>query len=112
MEIGAVGDHYETHSVLSSPASASTLLEDSAKDSVDHLRTGVGSFRSCLHKWLVTLSAAFECGPEKQTVDQVVLHCPIHRPPHGTDDLTVLNDETIEWLLNTSPEVEWGLAVD
>jgi len=50
-------------------------------------------------------SAAFECGVEKQTVDHVVLQCPIHRPPHGLHGLTVQDDETIEWLLNTCAEI-------
>jgi len=39
-------------------------------------------------------SAACECGAEEQTVDHVVLHCPIHRPPHGVHGLKVLDDET------------------
>jgi len=43
---------------------------------------------------------ACKCGAE-QTVDHVVLHCPIHRRPHGLHGLTVLDDETTEWLLNT-----------
>jgi len=42
---------------------------------------------------------------QKNTVDHVVLQCPIHRPPHGLHGLTVLDDETIEWLLNTCPEI-------
>jgi len=50
-------------------------------------------------------SAACECGAEEQTVDHVVLQCPTHRPPHGLHDLTVLDDETIEWLLNICPEI-------
>jgi len=57
-------------------------------------------------------SAACECGAEEQTVDHVVLQCPIHRPPHGLHGLTVLDDETTEWLLNTCPELERGQAVD
>jgi len=48
-------------------------------------------------------SAACECGAEEQTVDAVVLQCPIHRIPHGLHGLTVLDDQTIEWLLNTCP---------
>ena len=38
----------------------------------------------CLHKWGMALSADCECGAEEQTVDHVdvVLHCPIHRPPY------------------------------
>jgi len=39
-------------------------------------------------------SADCECGAEEQTVDLVVLQCPIHRPPHGLHGLTVLDDET------------------
>jgi len=54
-------------------------------------------------------SAACECGAEEQIVDHVVLQCPIHRTLHG---LTVLDDETIEWLLNTCPEIWCGQAVD
>jgi len=49
-------------------------------------------------------SAPWECGAE-QTVDQVVLQFPIHRSPHGLHGLTVLDDETMEWLLNTCPEI-------
>jgi len=45
-------------------------------------------------------SAVCECGAKEQTVDHVVLHCPIHRLPYGAHGLTVLDDETIEWLLN------------
>ena len=62
---------------------------------LNSLRTGVGRFRSCLYKWVMASSAACECGAE-QTVDHVVLHCPIHRPPHGLHGLTVLDDETTE----------------
>jgi len=71
----------------------------------NRLRTGVGRFRSCLYKWVMASSAACECGTEEQTVDHVVLQCPIHRPPHWLHGLTVLDDETIEWLLNTCPEI-------
>ena len=45
---------------------------------LNRLRTGVGRFRSCLHKWSMASSAACECGAEEQTVDHVVLQCPIH----------------------------------
>ena len=68
-------------------------------------------FRSFLHKWGMASSAACDCGTEEQTVDHVVLQCPIHRPPHELHGLTVLDDETIEWLLNTCPEIQCGQAV-
>ena len=69
------------------------------------LRTGAGRFRSCLYKWGMTSFAACECGAEEQTVDHVVLQCPIQRPPHGLHGLTVLDDETTERLLITCPEI-------
>jgi len=50
-------------------------------------------------------SEACECGAEEQTVDHIVLQFPIHRPPHGLHGLTFLDDEIIEWLLNTCPEI-------
>jgi len=74
---------------------------------LNRLRTGVGRFRSCMYKWDMASSAACECGGE-QTVDHVVLHCPIHRIPHGLHDLTVLDKETTEWLLNTCPAIQAG----
>ena len=64
-----------------------------------------GHFRSCLHKWGMASSAAFECDAKEQTIDHVVLQCPAHRPPRGLHGMTVLDDETIEWLLNTCPEL-------
>jgi len=64
----------------------------------NRLHTCVGRFRSCLYKWDMAASAARGCGAEEQTVDHVVLHCPIHRSPHGVH-------ETIEWLLNICPEI-------
>ena len=75
------------------------------------LRINIGRFRSCLHKWGMASSATCECGAEEQIVDHVVLQCLIHRPPHGLHDLTVLDDETIEWLLNTCPDIWCGQAV-
>ena len=84
------------------------LRNDPPKKSLgglNRLRTGVGRFRSCLYKWGMASSAACECGAEEQTAGHVVLQCPIHRPPHELHGLTVLDDETIEWLLNICPEI-------
>jgi len=72
---------------------------------LNRLRTGDGRFRSCLYKWAMASSAACEFGAEERTFDHVVLQCPNHRSPHGLHVLTVLDDETIEWLLNTCPEI-------
>ena len=71
----------------------------------NRLLTGVRRFRSCLYKWGMASSAACECRAEEQTVDHVVLQCPIHQPPHGLHGLMVLDNETTEWLLNTCPDI-------
>jgi len=72
---------------------------------LNRLRTGVGRFRSCLYKWGMASSATCECGAEGQTVDHVVLQCPIHRPPHGLHGLTVLDDETVWMDAQQLPEI-------
>jgi len=60
----------------------------------------------------MAFSAARECGAEEQNLDHVVLQCPIPRPPHGLLCLTVLDDETIEWLLKTWLDICCSQAVD
>ena len=72
---------------------------------LNHFRADVGRFRSCLNKSGMASSSACECGAEEQTVNYLVLQCSIYRPPHGLHGLTVLDHETIEWLLNTCPEI-------
>jgi len=45
------------------------------------------------------------CSTFVAAVDHVVLRCPIRGPPHRLHGLTVLDDETIEWLLDTCHEI-------
>jgi len=85
-----------------------TALPRTAWVRLNRLRIGVGLFRSCLHEWGMAPSAACECGAEEKTVDHVVLQCLIHRLTHELRGLTVLDDETIEWLLSTFPEIYCG----
>jgi len=79
---------------------------------LNRFRTGVGRFRSACTSGGMVSSATCECGAEEQTVGHFVLQWQIHRPPHGPHGLTVLDDETTEWLLNTCPEIQRGQAVD
>jgi len=55
-------------------------------------------------------SGVFEGGADEQAVDHAVLLRPIHQP-HGLHDLTVMDDETMDWLLNTCPEIEFEISV-
>jgi len=78
---------------------------------LNRLRTGVWRFHFCLYKGGMASSAACECDAEQQTVDHVVLQYRIHRPRHGLHGLTVLDNETIEWLVNICSEIWCGQAV-
>ena len=78
---------------------------------LNRLRTGVWRFHFCLYKGGMASSAACECDAEQQTVDHVVLQYRIHRPRHGLHSLTVLDNETIEWLVNICSEIWCGQAV-
>jgi len=76
------------------------------------LRTGVGRFRSCLYKWGMASSAACVCGAEEQTVDHVVLRCPIHRPPNGLHGPTALDDERQSNGRSTpAPRSSWAMQL-
>ena len=113
MERGVIGQPHKTphiHHRHRDPSPGATLAIR-AWVVVNRLRTGVGRFRSCLYKLGMASSSVCECDAEEQTVNHVVVQCPIHRPPHGLHGLTVLNDETIEWLLHTGPEMKYGQAV-
>ena len=72
---------------------------------LNRLRIGVGRFRSSMHKWGLAPSPNFECGASKQTADNVLTACPIHRAPHGARGLTVLDDETRCWLNNITASI-------
>jgi len=87
MESGESGQYHERFRTLipdigthppemAQPRTASVRLKS--------LRTAVGRFLSCLYKWGMAHSAACECGrcgAEEQTVDHVILKCPVHT--HG-----------------------------
>ena len=77
---------------------------------LNRLRTGVGRFRSCLHKCDMASSAACECGAEEQNADHVVFQCPIHRPLRGLHGLTVLDDVSINCLINSCSEIYCSAA--
>jgi len=107
MEYGVVGEHYTR--LRTFIPDIGTHPPGMALRTVwvrrNRFRTGVGRFRSCLHKWGMAPFAACEYGIVEQIVDRVVLHLPIHRTPYGAHGLTFLDDDTIEWLLNTCPEI-------
>jgi len=109
MEFGVVGVHHETPYFHSRHGHLPcwNCLPRTGLVRLNHLRTRVGRFRSCLAytNWIWPPSATCECGAEEQTVDHDPSLSSIQWPSYGTHGLTVLDDETIEWLLSTCPEV-------
>ena len=100
------------HQVIDPPWTKFLVVPLAAWVRLNRLCTGVGRFWSRLHKSGMAASAACESGAEDQTIHNVVFQCPIERPFHGLDGLTVLGDETIDFLLCTCPEILCGQAVD
>ena len=88
-----------------------TALETCTSGQPSYLRWHPTCWASSQRSHTVS-SAACECGAEEQTVDHVILCYPMHRSPHGLHGLMVLDDEKFEWLINTCPEIYFGLAMD
>jgi len=85
------------HSVLTCPWSGNErhlgmALPRTACVRFNYLRTGIGCFRSCLHKWDMAASAACECVAKNQTTDHVP-QCSTHRLSLGLHGLAVLDDK-------------------
>jgi len=78
---------------------------------LNHLHTGVGRFCPVCTNGVWPLLQLVSVAQEIKPLTIVVFQCPIHRPSHGLHGLTVLDDETIEWLLYTCPEISCGKAV-
>jgi len=69
---------------------------------LNRLRTGVGLFRSTMHKWYLMPSANCRCGAEEQTADYILASCPLYHPPNGTLGMAALDDDTVDWLKRTT----------
>jgi len=63
---------------------------------LNYLRTGVGLFRSTMHKWGLVPSANYRCGAEEQTADHILASCPLYHPPNGALGLAALDDDTVD----------------
>jgi len=94
------------------PHPSATTLSRTAWVRLNSFYTDVARFCSCLHKLGIAPSVACECSAEVQTVDHVVLQCPIHRPLVGLRGLTVPDDVAIDWLLNNCDRIWCAQAMD
>ena len=71
---------------------------------MNHLRTGIGRFGSLMYRWGLTKTAVCDCGAEQQTPEHLLYQCPIYNLARK-DGLLVLDDNTIDWLLNVCPDI-------
>jgi len=104
MECSVVGEH----SILPTSICATTLLDGPCQEQLDSGLTASALVLDIPGSAYANGGGLFlrlECGAEEQTDDHVVLHCPIHPPAYGLHGLTVLDDKTFDWLLNTCPEM-------
>ena len=68
---------------------------------LNRLQTGVGFFRSSMHKWGMASTASCECGAEEQTADHIITSCPIYRHPNEIRCLLTVNESLARWLSDT-----------
>ena len=71
---------------------------------LNRLRTGIGRFGSLMNRWALTTTAVCDCDAEKQTPEHLLYQCPIYSLARK-DRLLVLDDNTIDWLLNVYPDI-------
>jgi len=105
VECGVVGEHYGTPYFYPRHRNP---------PSQEHSGSGLIASHLC-RMFLLLLTKQIGYGPfcglwvwRKRTANRRhdVLNCSIHQPPqHGLHGLTVLDDEIIEWLLNTCTEI-------
>jgi len=77
---------------------------------LNRLRTGVGLFRSTMHKWGLVPSVNCRCGAEEQTADHILVSCPLYHPSlpsNETLSLAALDDDTADWLKNKALKIRW-----
>ena len=71
---------------------------------LNRLRTGIGRFGSFMYSWGLTPTAVCDCGAERQTPERLLYQCSIYSLARK-DGLLILDDNTIDWLLNVFPDI-------
>ena len=92
-------------SATSNPKLLGMYLLRSSWVRLNRLRTGVGLFRSTVHRWGMASTAACECGAEEQTADHIIISCPIFYHPIRRIGLETVDEETLAWLINICPKI-------
>ena len=71
----------------------------------NRLRTGVGLFRSTIHKWGMALTAACECRAKEQTAEHVITFFPIYGHSNGASVSLAVDKSLVPWLTVLCPAI-------
>ena len=72
---------------------------------LNYLQTGVGIFRSTMHKLRMAHTAACECGVKKETSEHVITYCPFYLHSNGVRTLSGVDKSLVSWLTDTCPAI-------
>ncbi|XP_063535881.1 uncharacterized protein LOC134745694 [Cydia strobilella] len=65
---------------------------------LNRLRTGVGNCGHHWYKWGWSSSSACSCGHPDQTINHIILECPLTKYTGDVDDFKILSDEAVAYL--------------
>jgi len=62
------------------------------------LRTGIGRFGTCLHRWGILDTPKCICGAEEQSTNRIIFDCNILRRPNCLEGLRFPDINNTKWL--------------
>lgn len=65
---------------------------------LNRLRTGHGRCNEMLNKWNIVSDPSCTCGNQHQTMNHLLMECPIYKYNGPISDLLELNDQALAWL--------------
>lgn len=65
---------------------------------LNRLRTGHGRCKAMLHKWILADDPSCECGCAKQTMNHLVMDCPVYKYDGDFSDFKNLTSQALTWL--------------
>ena len=106
-DVGWRENTFRLHSLIVDVGTASSgmLFLRDAWDRLNHLRIGVGLFRSTMHKQCMAPTATSEYGAKEQTAEHVIASCPIYYHPNGACALLAVDKSLLPWLTDICPAI-------
>ncbi|CAK8687325.1 unnamed protein product [Clavelina lepadiformis] len=92
-----VPNYFEFLSLFYLQAQLEKYLEVSNAVFLNLIRTGVGRFGECMHRWGLKISPSCNFGAESQTAEHI-FDCRVLHPPISQEDLKTPDEEGKKWL--------------